>query len=155
MPLSEWVSAPQDASLHPRSQESQAIPIRLARVDDFVREHAIRGVDLVKIDTEGTEHWILEGARETLARDRPVIVCEILNSEQWVDEPERRAEAYITRILIELRYDAFHLKASGPEHCTELRPDPQYQDLNFLFIPSERASELPPWFPRPKTGPPT
>ena len=36
----------------------------------------IAGVDLVKIDVEGYERFVLEGARQTLLRDKPVVIVE-------------------------------------------------------------------------------
>ena len=50
------------------------IRVRLERLDDVVpRDHK---VDLVKIDVEGAEMQVLRGARELLARSRPVVVFE-------------------------------------------------------------------------------
>lgn len=37
----------------------------------------IRQVDLLKIDTEGTELQVLQGAKEMLARDRPTVIVEL------------------------------------------------------------------------------
>ena len=35
-------------------------------------------VDLVKLDTEATEHLVLAGASKMLSEDKPVIFCEVL-----------------------------------------------------------------------------
>ena len=35
-------------------------------------------VDLIKLDTEGTEHLILRGAEELLHRHQPILICETL-----------------------------------------------------------------------------
>lgn len=45
-------------------------------LDSIVAELAPARVDLVKIDVEGFEHQVLEGARQTLARHRPTLVLE-------------------------------------------------------------------------------
>jgi len=136
VPLDEWGRVPTEASLGPRSQVSQDAATRVETLDNIVQQHAIDRVDLVKIDTEGTEHWVLEGARETLARDRPFVVCEVLAN--WL-EPD------LAPIFSDLGYRAIHLRETGPEPCTEIRGDPTYRDLDFLFVPSERWPDLPPW----------
>jgi hypothetical protein len=40
----------------------------------------IRDVDLIKIDVEGHELAVLQGAEHTILRNRPVLFMEILNS---------------------------------------------------------------------------
>lgn len=48
--------------------------IRLARGDDLL---AGEGVDFIKIDVEGMEIDVLEGLRETIARERPTLLVEV------------------------------------------------------------------------------
>ena len=58
---------------HVRPQAAGEIPMR--RLDDFGLEE----VDLVKVDVEGYERLVLEGARDTLLRCRPVVIIEQKN----------------------------------------------------------------------------
>ena len=46
--------------------------IRLARLDDY----AFAGVDFIKLDAEGYELFVLEGALDTLRRNRPLLLVE-------------------------------------------------------------------------------
>jgi FkbM family methyltransferase len=55
---------------HVRPQAVGDLPMR--RLDDFHLEE----VDLIKVDVEGYERLVLEGARETLLRCRPVVIIE-------------------------------------------------------------------------------
>lgn len=41
--------------------------IEITTIDDFVKEHDIKEIDFLKIDTEGHELAVLKGARETLS----------------------------------------------------------------------------------------
>jgi FkbM family methyltransferase len=45
--------------------------------DDWLRGLQIRRVDLIKMDIEGFERFALEGLKETLDRNRPVVVMEL------------------------------------------------------------------------------
>jgi FkbM family methyltransferase len=49
-------------------QETKSVEVRLATLDEFVAEHAIRKIDLLKIDTEGYEYPVLCGAARCLER---------------------------------------------------------------------------------------
>jgi FkbM family methyltransferase len=51
--------------------------LQLARGDDYFPVQGIGGIDLLKIDVEGYEKRVLDGLRETLQRERPIVVCEI------------------------------------------------------------------------------
>ncbi|OGA11850.1 MAG: hypothetical protein A3D95_05405 [Betaproteobacteria bacterium RIFCSPHIGHO2_12_FULL_69_13] len=55
---------------HVRPDSSGTIPMR--RLDDF----SLDEVDFIKVDVEGYERFVLEGARETLLRCRPVVIIE-------------------------------------------------------------------------------
>lgn len=46
-------------------------------LDDYVQQHSIAKVDLIKIDVEGEELRVLEGAKGILDRDTPFLLIEI------------------------------------------------------------------------------
>lgn len=50
--------------------------VPVSTVDDFVRDHGIENVDLIKIDTEGCELFVLKGAERVIRKYRPGIFCE-------------------------------------------------------------------------------
>lgn len=55
-----------------------AYPVKTETLDQFISKNSIPLVNLIKIDTEGTENSILEGAEETIDKYRPIIICETL-----------------------------------------------------------------------------
>lgn len=55
-----------------------AYMVKTETIDRFAAQHSITSIDLMKIDTEGTEHFILEGAQHSIQRDYPIIICETL-----------------------------------------------------------------------------
>jgi FkbM family methyltransferase len=55
----------------------EEIDVAVVALDSLVAAGTIPPPDVVKIDTEGAELQAIEGARETIARHRPAIVCEL------------------------------------------------------------------------------
>ncbi len=46
------------------------------RLDDWLREFQVLHVDLIKLDVDGYEYMVLDGAREMLAQSRPILAME-------------------------------------------------------------------------------
>jgi FkbM family methyltransferase len=57
-----------------RGEQATQMNVHTARLDDVAA--SLPRVDLVKVDVEGAELRVLRGARETLARHRPVVIFE-------------------------------------------------------------------------------
>ncbi len=56
---------------------SHSVPV--TTVDDFVRERSIARLDFMKVDVEGMELEVFQGARESLMRFRPILYYETLS----------------------------------------------------------------------------
>lgn len=67
---------PAHTGLSRLSPDATGVGIRLRRLDTVVAEYALDRVDLVKIDVEGHERLVFDGAIETLRRFRPAVVFE-------------------------------------------------------------------------------
>jgi FkbM family methyltransferase len=54
--------------------ECDSISVRTDRLDAIIGSD--KRIDLIKVDVEGAEFWVFDGARELLSRDRPVVLFE-------------------------------------------------------------------------------
>jgi FkbM family methyltransferase len=50
--------------------------VATVRLDTWAKQRSLTRVDVMKIDVEGAEKLVLEGAYQTIMKYRPVIVCE-------------------------------------------------------------------------------
>ncbi|MEK6406925.1 MAG: FkbM family methyltransferase [Acidobacteriota bacterium] len=96
--------------------------VPIITLDRFVQQNRIDRVDLVKIDTESTEPQVLRGMIETLQRDRPFIVCEVLG---------RGSERELEEALSSIGYRYYHLTPRGPILRERIEGHPEW--LNYLF----------------------
>jgi FkbM family methyltransferase len=62
------------------ASDSGDVECRVTTIDEYVAVNHVRNVSLMKIDVEGFELRVLRGARQTICRDRPRIICEVLPS---------------------------------------------------------------------------
>jgi len=88
------------------------IDVEVVCIDSLVGAGTIPPPDVLKIDTEGAELQVVEGARETIARHRPAIVCELHDT-----------NAAFVALMDELGYSATNLDGpaavlgAGPIHA--------------------------------------
>ena len=56
------------------------VPVSVATItlDNYVQQTAEKNIDLIKMDTEGTENLILEHSDMVLSQMKPIIICETL-----------------------------------------------------------------------------
>jgi len=111
----------------------ERLDVAAVRLDAFVAAQGVARVDLLKLDTEGTEPRVLAGARALLKRDEPWIVCEVLHG---MTEPGLHAE------LDPLGYRYFAITRDGLERRDRIVGDPTYRDRNWLFATPRRLAGL-------------
>ena len=67
-------------------------PVKIARLDQRIQSLGISKLDFIKIDVEGYERSVLLGAKETLAKHKPVVLSELnhwaLNAYQRISIPD-------------------------------------------------------------------
>lgn len=125
------------------------IQVKVRRLDDY----DLDAVGFIKIDVEGHELTALHGARETIARNQPILLIE--------SEDRHRANAVsdITEFLQGMGYAGLFLLDGQPHDIAEFDvKEHQNSDNigswrtgyerrgiyinNFLFVPQERSEQL-------------
>ncbi len=122
---------PTSASLDPKGFRGLAgslidVPITTL---DRVRAH-FGQVDLIKIDVEGFELDVLEGAARTIEEDRPVIVLEC--------HPGGRGEELSAR-LKKHQYDFYVLRGKRPKAVSAIGLAASATEYNYACVPREKT----------------
>jgi FkbM family methyltransferase len=124
---------PTEASTHEGFRKTtKNISVQAKTIDSFVIQNEISKVDLMKIDTEGTEHEVLEGARNILRRDEPILICEVLKG---------RTEDRLHVVMDRLGYKYFWISDGGLIEKKLIEGDPTYRNMNYLFITDKKRQE--------------
>lgn len=109
----------------------EAVSVPALTIDSFIAKNNISRVDIMKIDTEATEHMVLEGARNTIKRDEPIIICEVLKG---------RTEKYLHAALDSFGYRYFLISSKGLLEREQIEGD--NESKNYLFITNKRIEEF-------------
>lgn len=114
-------------------EANEVLQVPAVQLDTYVTEHHIPKIDLIKIDTEGTEHEVLAGAKGVLVRDNPLIICEVLKG---------RTELFLQDILAESAYRFFLITNKRLIHREKIMGDDSYEYRNYLFIPTDKIPKF-------------
>lgn len=124
---------PATATLNDRADAGEATDVAVVALDDYVAEHGLAPVDLMKIDVEGAEEQVLRGARRIIDEHRPAIICEVLHG---IGDP-----AALTGLLAGSGYRHFLMTGDGLIEHEQLTGDPTYFHKNYLLIPDEAIGD--------------
>jgi FkbM family methyltransferase len=109
--------------------------VETVRLDDYVSRFPLKRVDIVKLDVEGGELEVLQGASNVLTTFRPVFICELLDA-------ATHAWGYEAREIVlkfqSFGYSWFESRSDGsivPHDIKDHYPDVR----NYLAVPSERC----------------
>jgi FkbM family methyltransferase len=111
---------------------AETIQVRTETLDRYVERKGISRIDLIKLDTEASEHRVLAGAREVLEGHRPVILCEVLPG---------KIEAAIQERISAHRYALFRISGDRLSPVESLAQGSD-ELSDHLFIPREREDEV-------------
>ena len=123
--------------LRPPSSTDVVTPLSIQTVslDQYVSEAGLRRIDVVKLDVEGGELDVLQGATKVLNEFRPIFICEVLDltSQAWGYDAK---ETISTLKTYEFEWFEFCLDGSLAPH--EIR-DHYPQIKNYLAVPREKC----------------
>lgn len=139
----QWASISKDYAEH-RSVTTQAHRVKVIPLDSL----DLHGVTAIKLDAEGAEQEVLEGARATLTRSRPVLSVEI-------EERHRPGSTRDVPALLEelgyagfywqagvlhplARFDAATMQVASPDPAIFAASEPYI--FSFFFLPAEAAA---------------
>ena len=93
---------------------NKAVKVKTIRLDTLVEELKLPRVDLIKIDVEGYEYFVFNGAERLLSgQDAPDILFEF---EDWAEELAKIAPGSAQSYLLEKGYKLFQLDARSALH---------------------------------------
>jgi hypothetical protein len=127
----------EDQFMYPDVGEAYREAVPVIRLDDFVHEHGTSRVDMIKIDVEGTEHHVVAGAGQTIARDRPILILEITGPALVPDHAGRRS---IESLLSSIGYGVIAI--DGDTGAVRRVPDLSTAAENFVAAPPEVLDAL-------------
>jgi FkbM family methyltransferase len=107
------------------------IKVKTDTLDNFVKDHLApdEKIDLIKLDTEGTENLVMEGAATVLKTHRPIIMCEVIKG---------FIERELETILSANSYLYFEVKDKGLKEVKKL--EVPTGKLDYFFVPSEKVA---------------
>ncbi len=118
--------------------DAQSQQIRMQTMDDVV-DSIKRNPDLIKMDVEGAERIVLLGAKNTIARSKPIILIEI-NPQKTKMFHEGYDCREILSFIREFGYSFFRIKKGGV--LQRLKHDETIRGVeDLLCIPFDRFAE--------------
>ncbi len=103
--------------------------VKSLTLDEYINQNNTTSLDLIKMDTEGNEHLILNNAKIVLEQMRPIIICETLFN---------KIEHELEKIFNEHKYDFYvHFKGGLKKQATIIRATDD-GIRNCFFVPPEK-----------------
>lgn len=102
------------------------IKVAITTLDRFVKENQIAKIDLIKIDVEGYEFNVLNGAKETLKKYKPKLFIE-------VDDNLLKRQSILAKELIEF-ISSFGYSIVKADTGKKVTKDYNFKDVHFDII---------------------
>lgn len=114
---------------------------------DTLKLPEIGTIGLIKIDVEGAELDVLTGLKETLKKQKPPVICEVLDCHSRSSEASMQARAdKLGSLMREIGYSIYRIRHEGKITYEKIDAiklklwTPESFDLNdYLFLPVEKS----------------
>jgi FkbM family methyltransferase len=115
---------------------SQKTKVQATTLDAYFSAKNIQALDLMKIDTEGAEAFILKGAHDVIAQFKPIIICELL-----FDKIEKELEEIMTKH----GYQFYAHTEKGLKLVDSLVRDTDNGIRDVFFVPPSKIALIEEW----------
>jgi FkbM family methyltransferase len=115
---------------------SKSYDVTTETLDHFVQRIDLSSVDLIKMDTEGTEHLIVSQGLNTLQKFKPILIIEILDDS---------AAQSLERLILPLDYKMFQYTDKGLLPLDKITFGDNEKDRNFFFVPLSKLDLISPF----------
>ncbi|WP_288312821.1 FkbM family methyltransferase [uncultured Selenomonas sp.] len=115
----------------------EKIPCRVTTLDEYVRQHPLKHIDLMKVDVEGNEKNVFREGTSTIKTYQPVIYCELLrkHAKRFGYHPNE-----VIALLADLGYQCFCHAGNRLLPFTVMTDETV--ETNFFFLHTEKHREL-------------
>lgn len=110
--------------------------VSVTTIDQVVNEFNVNSLDLIKIDTEGTENFVFKGGIKSLLKFQPIIICEVLKN---------KIEDEIQKIVLEdLNYKIFQFqsKTNKLKEINSIKGNNDNGETNYFFVPKSKLEMI-------------
>jgi len=112
------------------------ISVETVCLDDYILQFPLTRVDIVKLDVEGGEREVLEGASLVLTKLRPIFICEVLDA---ATQPWGYKARELMLMLQRFDFRWFEIRLDGSITPHEIRE--HYPDIrNYAAVPKEKCA---------------
>jgi FkbM family methyltransferase len=107
-------------------ETQQITKVQVCTLDEFFKQESLAKIDILKLDTQGSEHLVLEGARSTLEKGMiKLVYTEIITMPTYENQKTLDEVLYIFK-TINFRLHHFY--------NFSLTPDGQLRQLDAIFV---------------------
>jgi FkbM family methyltransferase len=131
----DWCNSLRPPAVNGQTETSR---VSVERLDDALWRLRVDAVDFVKLDAEGAELSVLQGAGELLrGASRPAVLAEVqdIRTQAWGYRARQ-----IVDFLTDRGYCWFAVRGDGSLRVADV--DLEWYDANLVALPEERAEEI-------------